>query len=825
MVKRAKPEIKFPFGGVVETTSYADQPAGTCSDALNVRPYDSLKARKRGGQRAGQAKYISDAVNGTSAIQSLGSVALAFETGDIVATSEPFSRDFTDSSIALGDLDVVDPGAWEIWKTNFFERGEGTTASLTVKAAAGFHERSLQVTGTTDNSMALYADAANPITLGTQYIMNCRSTGDGTIWAPIMAVRVAEDSGNFIGVEITTSGSITVGFVKYTSSLRSALSIDSGSTTVTSNIVGAVTDPQDYSLEVSGNTFTLKVNGGVQWVGTDSSFTSNTGFAWGAHTRVGPGVQSISSLNVQLAESPASLRTTKLVAVSGGNIYAGSKVTGLTVPGGGTAAVVGSGNVTQQDAFQKVYFADGLSSGYRVYSPKLNTVVAWQDSITAGALPVGGSGVEYDITAVDTTAGTFTVVEDLSSVFSSGDFMSVQDGPTNNNRSYTVASVSGTGPTVLTVDQTIQSSTVSGTLSVGDVACRILALYRGRVVASGIETDPSNWFMSASEDPNDWDYFPATENDQQAIAGNVNQAGKLEDIVTALMPYLDDVMFFGGDHTLWKLSGDPAAESGRFDNVSRQIGVVGPDAWTYDSKGNLYFLGQNGLYRVPVGGLSLEQVGADKLDDTFSQLNFSANRVRLLYDREWRGVHIFITPTSEPTTGTINYFWDERTDGFWPDQYPASMGPTAVHLFDADAFDDRAVLLGGWDSIIRTFDRTVKDDDGTAISSHVLFTPIIAGDTGRVSATDITVNLAEGSDSNAILQVFASGTAENAAAQTTIKAAKVLSEGRNAPLNQRVADNVIQLKIIDSTISSTWSLESGSVGIKLAGNVRKEETE
>jgi hypothetical protein len=37
---------------------------------------------------------------------------------------------------------------------------------------------------------------------------------------------------------------------------------------------------------------------------------------------------------------------------------------------------------------------------------------------------------------------------------------------------------------------------------------RLLCLYRGRVVISGIEGDPHNWFMSAVDAPRDFDYEP-----------------------------------------------------------------------------------------------------------------------------------------------------------------------------------------------------------------------------------------------------------------------------------------------------------------------------
>jgi hypothetical protein len=72
-----------------------DQPEGTTTDCLNVRNYDALDRRNRGGQRTGIQKYIATAVNGANPIQSIGSVVLAFDSSTIQADTELFSKDFT----------------------------------------------------------------------------------------------------------------------------------------------------------------------------------------------------------------------------------------------------------------------------------------------------------------------------------------------------------------------------------------------------------------------------------------------------------------------------------------------------------------------------------------------------------------------------------------------------------------------------------------------------------------------------------------------------------------------------------------------------------
>ena len=70
-------DIPFPFKGINDIAANRFQPEGTTPDALNVRPFDPISKRLRGGQRSGLEKYIADAVNGSNRIQLLGQVTTA----------------------------------------------------------------------------------------------------------------------------------------------------------------------------------------------------------------------------------------------------------------------------------------------------------------------------------------------------------------------------------------------------------------------------------------------------------------------------------------------------------------------------------------------------------------------------------------------------------------------------------------------------------------------------------------------------------------------------------------------------------------------------
>ncbi len=357
-----------------------------------------------------------------------------------------------------------------------------------------------------------------------------------------------------------------------------------------------------------------------------------------------------------------------------------------------------------------------------------------------------------------------------------------------------------------------------GTLPVsGTTGARYIALYRGRIVLSGLITDPHNWFMSAAGDPLDWDYG-ATVTAIMAVAGNSTNAGKCPDIVTCLAPYSDDLMFIGGDHTLWLMRGDPA-DRGRIDNISYQTGISGPDAYTFDPNGIFYFFGSGTIWRMSSGSVP-EPLSRNRMDTTFGAIDLTANTVHLAWDNVRRGLFIFVVPKVEGATTA--YFWDQRTDGFWPISFPNAQGPTTVLAFDGDNPDDNALLLGGWDGYIRQIDSSATDDDGTAVSSYVLYPPIVSG--GPLQNIRLTRTLAvlDTSSDDVILTAYAEDTPQKAIASSTVRFAKTLEAGRTTFLN-RVAGNAIVLKLSNAVDETTWAIENLVVNIEPIGRTRKNQ--
>lgn len=836
MADRRPIEIAFPFKGIDENWAFRRQPAGSSPNALNVRPYDVYDRRLRGGQRGGHAKYLADAVNGSEAIQALAQVVSALDPTAVVADTSLVAETF--SSYASGWLETVSSEVW----TCQAELTPGSGGNGTNEPTMDDNTTYPIVDDTNDYldgeqaasqlGSAIHATETDP---GTNYIIQIKFRLD----SPAPAINTINPR---VGVLFRVETDVSDGFpavfqgygccvVELATTGVLTLHLRAGSETATSYVItyDAAFKAAEHILRlvVAGDSMEAYLDGTLRCEHT--SVNNNSQTKWGVVVGSGNSTATacyITEINAWTAVLPASLRTTHLLAIAGGDIFSGTPSAGLSaVPGGTDAVHVSRNPIGVQAAFSKLYTCDGEDTGYKYVDPVAHTITKWaEDCINngSGIVPIGSSNATaYSITAAHVGNKTFTVAEDLSSL-SDGDIIEVS-GSVSNDGYYSVASTSGSGPTVITMDQAPIDTDVTGSpiITIRDLGCRIIGIYRGRIVMSGLRTDPQNWFMSAVDDATDWDYSPATVSQTQAVAGNASNAGKLGDVVTALVPYSDDLMIIGGDHTLWAMRGDPAA-GGMIDNLSYQTGIAGAEAFAWDPEGNLYFFGSGALWKMGAGATSLENLSQNHMDDTFAAINYATNRVRLLWDNEEKGLHLYFTPTGQPTTSSDHYFWDLRTGSFWRDQLPVTFGPTAVLVYDADDPNDRAVLLGGFDSYIRYVDIDGLDDDGTVIASHVDFTPIVfAGDLTNTRLIELTPILA--SDSSSVtLKVYASHTAEDVLDEVMPRYTRSLTAGRNPSLRQRVVGNAIRIRLQNESSSlQSWAMESMTGMVLVAGKTRR----
>ena len=256
----------------------------------------------------------------------------------------------------------------------------------------------------------------------------------------------------------------------------------------------------------------------------------------------------------------------------------------------------------------------------------------------------------------------------------------------------------------------------------------LIVTWGGRIVLSGLISDSQNWFMSAVDDPMDFDYSPSTTTISQAVAGNNAPAGLVGDRITALIPYTDDVLIFGGDSTIWRLRGNPA-EDGRIDRVSDITGIAFGQAWCKSPEGIVYFFGsRGGVYKLDPNGGVPSRLTANSIDERLADINLNDNQVSLVWDDRHIGVRVIITPRAidgEVQEEATHFFWDVRNEAWYIIRHANKYhNALAVHLFDGPDPNDRAVLVGTQDGWILKFDPDAYSDDGYPIESYVLLGPL-----------------------------------------------------------------------------------------------------
>lgn len=449
---------------------------------------------------------------------------------------------------------------------------------------------------------------------------------------------------------------------------------------------------------------------------------------------------------------PVGDRTLTIVGVAGGNA-AKISTSGVTAITNGTAAFSEVPKVIfAEPFFQDIYFCDGAN--YKYFDVSANLMATWE--ATDGTMPAQESEVG---TITGATNASPIVVTVTAHGYETGDQATIANvlGNLAANGNWTI--------TVLTADTfSLDGSTGDGAYTSGGTCvirrigsrCSLIAVWGGRIVLSGLGTDPNNIFMSAVGDPFNWDYSPEVQTVQQAVAGNVTSGyGKNIDIVTALIPYTDDILLIGGSHSIRKFLGNPA-EGGVNVSVTDIIGIANGAAWCQSPEGVIYFFGsRGGVYKMePEGGIP-SRITALTIDERLADVNLSNNIVSLLWDDRAIAVRVYITPTNG--SETTHYVWDVRNEAWWPFAYSNdNHNPLAIHLLSGGSAAERRVLEYGQDGYVRMVDVDASSDDGEPIESYVYLGPF-----SQMMLTEIDATLSENSG-NVIWSICSASSLERA---------------------------------------------------------------
>jgi hypothetical protein len=370
-----------------------------------------------------------------------------------------------------------------------------------------------------------------------------------------------------------------------------------------------------------------------------------------------------------------------------------------------------------------------------------------------------------------------------------------------------------------------------GDLPVGadpDDGPSLICFYRDRMVLAGVRGDEQNFFMSRSGVHDDFDY--SQKDPAAAVVGNASLAGQVGAPIRALIPWRDDVLIFGCDRSLWKMVGDIAA-GGSIQMITDAVGVWGPNAWTTDANGSIYFMGESDLYRLEPGG-GIKNLSATRIHKFLSDLDRSNDTVILQWDTTRQGCWVFCTrpePASPTVTTPSPHLWyDARTDSFWQIQIPRGYDPTAAVGYDGDGSGDRAVMMGNRGGYVQKFDDAALADVGTAISSYVYIGPITpAGDIRQAKCNGLDFILGDypaGYDADDwnldwTLQVGKDAKSALSSPDET-RTGTISTAGEQRPMGLRAGGSTFMLKMANSTHKTFWSMDRVVGRFLVAGRQR-----
>lgn len=487
-----------------------------------------------------------------------------------------------------------------------------------------------------------------------------------------------------------------------------------------------------------------------------------------------------------------------------------------------------SGQVAVVHAYQKTYLADG-----RAYSAT-----------------IGDSGYHkidwINTRIVGTVTGTFTQGEVVTQAVSGATGVfdeNVGSGATAKSLIYR------TTTTEFVAAQTITGADSSATVTPAasgnivapphwlnwvldtgtfpDGGSNVTALCWGRIFMNSIQ-HPHQWLGTRINDPLDAllvvDDVASAQNSQAT-----KKAGLVGDQIIAMIPYKGNTMVFGCVNNMFVMRADPA-KGGFFSTLSDTTGIFSHESFCWDDKNNLYFMGFDGIYALsaqaiiegaPPTNLTKEHVPKLILN---MGLNRRTDRVLMKYDKGRYGIEVSVVQRDGEWKSV---FWiDLRTGGIFPEDYAEDHIPTALSYFDARTAAERTLLAGCNDGYIRKWDESVKSDDGdTTISSSALIGPI-AGDNIRAKVGMSEVSVKTGVDTDAVTVSLYSGvTAEklikNVANNESPRVAKSFTVDKLLPsIRQNVEGGAVGVKISNTTLDSSWSIEKIDADIQEVGRLK-----
>lgn len=348
---------------------------------------------------------------------------------------------------------------------------------------------------------------------------------------------------------------------------------------------------------------------------------------------------------------------------------------------------------------------------------------------------------------------------------------------------------------------------------------RLICTWRGRICLSGLHKDPQVLHMSRAGDGTDFD-VTATPDGTEAVSFTVGEFGIIGDVITALIPWSDDTLLVGCDHTVVRITGDPA-DGGDKDILSDVVGIAWSTGWCKTSDNTILFMSTRGsFYAVPPGGRP--QRISQAIEPLVREIDTGKNIIHMQWDDDLQAMHAWITWTDEPKA-TTHWYWEQRSNSFFQVKYKNKLhNPLCSVVFDGNEPEDRTILKGDWDGYVRMLDPEATTDDGEVIESEVLIGAVTSKTLDDIFHQEYQGLFADGS-ADVEWEVYEGETAEEALAavdEENPSATGTFSEGRNPTEYIRVANHAVYVRL---KATGRWAMESIRAVLEPRGPVRQRK--
>lgn len=529
----------------------------------------------------------------------------------------------------------------------------------------------------------------------------------------------------------------------------------------------------------------------------------------------------------------------RLISIGNNEVWYESSLGTMTELAAANGGINTLESLSAVEAFQKLFIVNKTNLKVLDYvNTKINTADAGLNPCTKGMTLVGATSgasmiVDYADGVTDDAAANVYGYRTTVATFSSGEVVSGTNGA-GNAVSFTTSAVETAPPHWYNWTVFGNDTTTYGTMPTSST---IVSLYRGRIVMNDVNR-PHAWYMAKVEDPWKMLYDFTNDGNVSAVTYTNTTVGQIGDIITAIIPYKDDLLIWGCANSIWILVGDPLG-SGQNARITDKTGIWGSRAWCIDNKNNLYFLGEDGIYRMPISDSYSppENISKLKLPNIIATLDLDKNlhRVTMGFDPINYGIHICKTLLSDGTNS--NYWFDLVTNGFYPESYPTSCGVFSSYYYPATDDSYKKYLVGCTDGYIREFSNTTENDATTSSTSAItsyagiigkmaddedhegIMTWINAVTSGGASAGDfsdsdsVEYSLFTGDDGETVLEDIKDGA-------TAFTTGEWDGTGKQTKNRTRMRGSWYGLKIGNDEASETWSLNNIYCNIKKAGKLR-----